>query len=327
MHRIHTALAIVAFLITTSTQAVPVIYDDFDVVKFVDIVNAIGLAVDANDNLWAGNDPPGNGPSDPGPIRFIPKDGSSVTEVGPPIIDPDKVIVDINGHVTSPGHVIVAGLNTLVSVSPANGNAATLFSGGILENTAAMVFDASGRLIVGQLDPRVVVVDGGVLSLYREFPGERASVLTLDSSSNIYIGLRDSGTIYKGPVGTPAAAAVLATLPLNGAELFTLVYSGVGPQAGYLYASFSTGQIYRIDPSTGAFSLYGEGFGGAEEILFDSTGKMYISDASVADVVYVLQRKSPTSDPDPSTASVPEPSTLVIALAGLAALAGRRRHA
>lgn len=116
----------------------------------------------------------GGGGNEPARIRFISADGSTINEVGGLVLDPDKVIVDINGVVTDAGNVIVSAGGSLVSVNPVSGQTTTLFIGSPFINAHLTLFDGN-RLIVGQLGPNVMVVEGGVASVLVSFPGHQGS--------------------------------------------------------------------------------------------------------------------------------------------------------
>jgi hypothetical protein len=137
-------------------------------------------------------------------IHRVAPGGSPVTEYGPPMVDPDAVLVDQNGRIGGrPRSVLVGGGGVLAAIFP-NQSASVVFRGGF--DVDDMKFDRRGRLIFSDDAPRVLVSSGGPPTVLFPTPSRPGS-LAIDMRNRIYVALGDGTIRIYNPDGTLANSA------------------------------------------------------------------------------------------------------------------------
>lgn len=192
------------------------------------------------------------------------------------------------------GDLIVAdAFGKLIRVNPTNGAQTTISSGGLLGGSTGAAVESTGDYLVTNFT-------GG--SIVRVAPGGSQLLLTTGGLlGNPYdLALDNSGMIF---VSDSADGQIIRVDPTSGAQ--TLIASGgllgsltdIDFFGGYLYVASQFGGLIRVDPTTGA--------------------------------QFVVTTPSGGLGPFTGVAVVPEPSSLVLATAGLCASGvfwRRRRH-
>jgi len=305
------ALVVAVLLVSPVNPAMsePTVPGGYTIEKFVDISRPIGIAIDPAGNLYAGNDPPGGGPSEPARIRFVSSDGLTVTEIGDLMPDPDTVLVDVYGYVAEAGNVLVGADGLLKQVNPVTGTTSTVLSGSLIVNVAEMAFDSNGRLFVGQLGVRapVLVVEQGTASVFERFDGDHPTGLTIDDNDNIFVACRTSSSVFRLDALGVDPPQLLATLP---GTTNTVAYASEGIFAGDLFVGTQVdGTIHRVDPDTGEASLFAAGFLQIACIAFGPDGSMFVSEPG-GDAIYRITPSTLSLNLDIKAGSCPNPLNL-----------------
>lgn len=125
-------------------------------------------------------------------IHRIAPEGRSVSEFGPPMVDPDAVLVDAAGRISGvPNSVLVGGGGILAAIFT-NQTAAVIFNTGFAD-VDDMKFDASGRLVFSDDLPRILTSNGSAPTVLFS-PPTRSGSIAIDRNNRIFVALAD-GTI------------------------------------------------------------------------------------------------------------------------------------
>ena len=137
-------------------------------------------------------------------INKVSSDGKTVESFGPRIPDPDAVIVDTNGYISTygPGSILVAGVpGNITQISEDGSQSSVLFSstGDDIKNPQQMKFDSAGRLIYGNCFSKSVgVVSGGSTRVLKYLNHKSCPTgIALDSNDNIYVTDHFGGNVIK----------------------------------------------------------------------------------------------------------------------------------
>lgn len=287
------------FLHPSTASAIPTVIAGFGIDKFADIGEVTGIAFDQFGNVYAGNDPPGGGGGEPARIRKITADGSTITEIGDLVPDPDKVVVDIEGKVTDAGNIIVSAGSSLRSVNPVTGATTTLFSGSPFNNAAEGIFDGD-RLIVTQLGGDVIVVESGVASVLVSIPGNQTAGVAVGNDGTIYIGQRSTGDVFRLDTSNIPHFVGTINVGLNG-----LAFGSLGMFENQLFIpNFEGGgvggSLFVMDPLTGDVTTFATGFHSASGAVFSPSGDLFINDES-DDEIWRIFAVNDTAIPEPAS--------------------------
>ena len=165
------------------------------------------IAFDAQDNLYVGNnnnDPAGE------QIGKVDRITKLVTSFGDSLVDPDAVIVDLNGTISGSGigHIIVGGSITFCGIScsgyvavitPSGDTTTEIFNSNVcLENPNDLVFDTQGRLYAANWNgENICRIDGAVISTIVANTFGPANSMVVDPSGNIYVSNTTASAIRK----------------------------------------------------------------------------------------------------------------------------------
>ncbi len=184
------------------------------------------IAFDAQDNLYVGNnnnDPAGE------QIGKVDRITKLVTSFGDSLVDPDAVIVDLNGTISGSGigHIIVGGSITFCGIScsgyvavitPSGDTTTEIFNSNVcLENPNDLVFDAQGRLYAANWEgENICRIDGAVLTTIVANTFGPANSMVVDPNGNIYVSNTTASAIRKfDSTGTLVDSTFLASgIPL-----------------------------------------------------------------------------------------------------------------
>ena len=104
------------------------------------------ISFDDDDNLFVGNFYLAGQDGIPVSVWKVSPADQIPVPFGPPIPDPDVLVVDRRGDQGGPGSVLVGGGNDIVEVQPDGSNASVLINGGCLNNIQYLSIDELGRL-------------------------------------------------------------------------------------------------------------------------------------------------------------------------------------
>lgn len=200
-------------------------------------------------------------------IRKVDPCGGSVSEFGPPQVDPDAVLFDASGRISGvPNSVLVGGGGILAAIFK-DQSSAVIFSSGFAD-VDDMKFDQRGRLVFSDDFPRVLVSKGGPPTVLFSTPNRPNSIAIADDN-RIFLSIADGtiriynadGTVANNAFATGLAGfnTYLAFGPgqgefgkalyvLNGAELLTYNKRG--------WAT-TIGSGFSIGPASGTGFVFG----------------------------------------------------------------------
>lgn len=179
-------------------------------------------------------------------IHKVSPGGRSVSEFGPPMVDPDAVLADPFGRISGARNSVLAGGGGILAAIFNDGSSRVIFHAGF-SDVDDMKFDHAGRLVFSDDDPRVLVSSGSAPAVLFTVPSRPGSI-AIDEDDRIYVALADGTIRIYTPNGTLADAAFASGL----AGLDT--YLAFGPGAG----GFGTA-LYVLN--------------GSELLRFDRNGK------------------------------------------------------
>ena len=227
-------------------------------------------------------------------IHRIAPGGRTVTEFGPPMVDPDAVLVDAAGRISGvPNAVLVGGGGILAAIFP-DQTSSVIFNAGFAD-VNEMKFDHAQRLVFSDDLPQVLVSKGRPPTVLLSTPSRPGS-LAIGDHNRIYVVLAD-GTIRiygaDGAVADAAFATGLASLDaylafgpgrggfgnalyvLNGSDLLrfdrrgraTLIGSGfsIGPSSGTGFVFGPDGALYVSEYQKSRILRISRGYGGLEQ--------------------------------------------------------------
>ena len=257
------------------------------VTVYATVIDPITLAFDAAGYLYVGRDNAGSGGGNRDAVKIhrVAPGGSPVIEYGlTAIVDPDAVIVDVNGVFGVAGAVLVGGTISdpvgghITRILP-DQSVATLFGPTTAwHNPSWLAFDRNGRLlfpnfanpgtstpgiyrstgasptalVVTALNPRTIAVD----SLNRIF------ITHTDGTIKLY---GETGTLLNGSFATGLGASSM------------LAIGTFGGSSESVFAIDTAGNLLRIDMA-GVVTTLGTGFGGQAGMAFGPDDALYVSD-------------------------------------------------
>ena len=272
----------------------------FTVELYADLNAPNEMSFDAAGNLYVGN-----GAS----FDFITRIGPGGSPVVPygnvGIDDPDSVLVDVAGAISgTPGSVLVGGgvPNPKLSAILPDESVITVLDLPTNTNPVGMQFDSTGRMVYGAGNPigSVLAVSGGVATLLYDGSPNHTTSIEIGPMDRIYImwGLSLQLQIHD------ASGAVIDASFVTGLGAGTQIEFGPGGPWGTDLYALSDGELLRID-DLGNTVVVGTGFETfVNDLEFGPDGALYVSDFLNDRILRI----------------VPEPSTLVLAIAGLLSL-------
>jgi len=221
-------------------------------------------------------------------IHRVGPGGSPVAEYGPPMVDPDAVLVDQNGHIGGrPRSVLVGGGGVLAAIFP-NQSASVVFRGDF--DVDDMKFDRHGRLIFSDDEPRVLVSSGGPPTVLFTTPSRPGS-LAIDMRNRIYVALGDGTIRIYNPDGSLANSAFATGL----AGLDTYLAFAPASDRSNLYVLNGT-TLLRFDRN-GQVRTVGTGFvpgpSSGTGFVFGPGHALYVSDYYANRILRIAPRTHP----------------------------------
>jgi hypothetical protein len=202
---------------SSAAVALPTVTAGFNIQVYANISQPMKLSFGPDGALYVGRE---GGER----IQRIPPGGGSGSEFGPPMVDPDAVLVDTTGRISGvPNSVLVGGGGILAAIFP-DQTSRVIFNSGF-EDVDDMQFDHAGRLVFSDDLPQVLQSSGSTPTVLFTLPSRPGSV-AIDDDNRIFVAL-DDGTIRiynaDGTVADSAFATGLAGLD---------TYLAFGPGAG-----------------------------------------------------------------------------------------------
>jgi hypothetical protein len=176
----------------------PTLSADYRVSVYANVPEPMKLSFAPDGTLYAGRQPGSR-------IHRVAPGGYPVTEFGPPMVDPDAVLVDTAGRIGGRRNsVLVGGGGVLAAIFP-NQTASVIFNNGFAD-VDDMHFDRRGRLIFSDDLPRVLSSAGGPPSVLFSTPSRPGSI-AIDRRNRIFVALADGAIRIYNPDGSLADSA------------------------------------------------------------------------------------------------------------------------
>ncbi|MFM0522130.1 hypothetical protein PQR08_32425 [Caballeronia jiangsuensis] len=210
-------------------------------------------------------------------IHRITPGGSSVSEFGPPMVDPDAVLFDAAGRVSGTPNSVLVGGGVLAAVFP-DQTSTVVFNAGFAD-VDDMKFDGLRRLIFSDDLPRVLTSSGGALTVLISLPVRPGSI-AVDRDNRIFLALED-GTIRIYNADGTLAASAFAT-GLAGLDTYLAFGPGAGGFGHELYV-LNGSDLLRCDMN-GKITAIGSGFNvgpsSGTGFVFGPDKALYVSEYS-----------------------------------------------
>jgi hypothetical protein len=242
------------------------------------------LSFDADGNLFVGVEAGNNQATDQVRIRKVSPAGS-VSTFGPPLLDPDGVLVDIDGLFSTPGSVLVSRLlpgtppGAEITVIRPDGTTSALLqrtpATEELVNPQQMAFDSSGRLFVANCNSgtgtgpagSVSVIDPATSPLtpdiiYDETASGSSSCvggIAISSGDRVFASVFSAGKAIEISESGPARTIITG---LNQPDAMAYDESGIfGGGKPLFFTERGAGRVTHVNPDTGESEVLATGFG------------------------------------------------------------------
>jgi hypothetical protein len=209
---------VVAGMVHTSqpTVALPTVCAGFSVGIYSQVDEPMKLAFGRDGALYVGRQPGVR-------IHRVAPWGRSVAEFGPPMVDPDAVLVDIKGVISGVRNSVLVGGGGIIAAIFEDQTSRVIFNSGFAD-VDDMQFDRRGRLIFSDDAPQVLVSTGSTPTVLFSLPSRPGSI-AIDDDNRIFVALADGTIRIYNPDGTLADSAFASGL----AGLDTYLAFGPGP--------------------------------------------------------------------------------------------------
>jgi sugar lactone lactonase YvrE len=188
---------VIAGMVQTSgpAAAFPTVCAGFDVGMYSHVDEPMKLAFGRDGSLYVGRQPGVR-------IHRVAPGGGAVTEFGPPMVDPDAVLVDARGLISGRRNsVLVGGGGVLAAIFP-DQTSRVIFNSGFAD-VDDMKFDHAGRLLFADDLPQLWVSTGGPPSILVRLPSRSGSI-AIDDDDRIFVAGADGTIRVYNPDGSLA---------------------------------------------------------------------------------------------------------------------------
>jgi hypothetical protein len=247
----------------------------FGVEVYVTLTTRPGeISFDAQDNLFVGNYNVPGADSDSVPIwKVSPLDRVPVP-FGPPVPDPDVVLVDRDGAVTPPGTILIGSAGAITMESPAGALLGDLATGGCMHNVQGLTLDQSNRLLAIDFpDGDVCLVGGGTSTpLISTGVSNELSQAQVDAAGRLYLSwgnllkqYNSSGALLNAAFDSGILTQADRPVPAGGA--FGGVHFRCGPELRIVEPVTLQETYLLSSPESPVTSM-----------AFNSTGDLFVSE-------------------------------------------------
>lgn len=233
---------------TSSIQsALPTVCDGFGVEVYAHVREPMKLAFGADGALYVGRQGGDR-------IHRVTAGGGAGVEFGPPMVDPDAVLVDVTGRISGVANsVLVGGGGILAAIFP-DQTARVVFNSGFAD-VDDMKFDRTRRLVFSDDLPQVLVSRGSSPTVLFATPSRPGSI-AIDDDNRIFVVLAD-GTIRIYNADGGVADSAFAT-GLAGLDTYLAIGEGPGGTGKALFV-LNGSELLRFNKRGHAIRI-GSGF-------------------------------------------------------------------
>lgn len=251
------------------TPALPTVSPGFKVEIYSNVTEPMKLSFGPDGALYVGR----HGGD---VIHRVAPDGLSVSEFGPPMEDPDAVLVDTAGLISGvPNSVLVGGGGVLAAIFQDQTSEVVFNSG--FSDVDDMKFDRTGRLIFSDDDPRVLMSTGSTPTVLFSTPARPGSI-AIDQKNRIFVALEDGSIRIYNADGSLADSAFATGLA--GLDTYLAFGPGAGGFGQALYV-LNGGNLLRFN-RPGHGNLIGSGFSvgpsSGTGFVFGPDNALYVSE-------------------------------------------------
>jgi hypothetical protein len=267
----------------------PAVSPDYRISVYASVPEPMKLSFAPDGSLYVGRQPGLR-------IHRVAPGGLGVSEFGPPMVDPDAVLVDTAGRISGRRNsVLVGGGGVLAAIFP-DQTSSVIFNTGF-DDVDDMKFDRHGRLIFADDRPLILSSSGKPPTVLFSIP-ERSGSIAIDRRNRIFVASGSAIRIYN-PDGTLADDAFATGL----AGLNTYIAFANEPDSNrdqHRHAQPDT-SLYVLNGTTllrfdrrGQATTIGTGFvpgpGSGTGFVFGPDNALYVSDYDGNRILRIARR-------------------------------------
>ena len=226
-------------------------------------------------------------------IHRVGPGGQPVTEFGPPMIDPDAVLVDPAARIGEHKSAVLVGGGGVLAAIHADETASVLFDTGF-DDVDDMKFDRHGRLVFSDDRPRVLISTGAPPAVLFETPARPGSI-AIDTRNRIFVALADGTIRIYGPDGRLVDSAFATGLA--GLDTYLAFPDAPGRARPTPLYVLSGTTLLRFTPGGKAMTI-GTGFvpgpSSGTGFVFGPDGALYVSDYYANRILRIALRGRPS---------------------------------
>lgn len=290
-----TAVAILPAAISAGTQPgppvvhaqndpLPAVSPGYHIEVYAHVAEPMKLSFGRDGSLFVGRQP-GNR------IQKITWGGQQVAKFGPPQVDPDAVLVDVNGRISGVRNaVLVGGGGVLAAIFP-DQTSSVIFNSGFAD-VDDMKFDRHGRLVFSDDNPRVLATTGGPPAELFATPSRPGSI-AIEENNRIFVALADGTIKVYRPDGSLLDDSFASGL--DGLDTYLAFGPGARGFGRSLYV-LNGNTLLRFDHK-GISQVIGTGFSigpsSGTGFVFGPDNALYISDYASQRMLRISRRERP----------------------------------